>query len=100
MKLELVTTEYKTIPGIFQLVYEKRIEFIKMLGKEPKGIILGPNEYISVIEAINKDHRYGGAILGYPDELMGMKISLKQSSGIECEIEKSDAFFFAKGNIK
>jgi hypothetical protein len=99
-KLEVVTTEYKLPSNIMQAIWETRINFVKKFGKEPKAIVLGPNEYLGVIEVIQQDFRYAScAVCGYPSKLMGMDLRVKQSNGIECEIEPTEVFRHAKGVV-
>ncbi len=107
MKPTIVKKTVTAQPGILEQIFQKRKAFMRRWGKAPAGVLLGPLEYLACLQVYRDDPRarfsafHGGdVVLGYPDEVMGMKIHLKPSRGVEMEIALQDVLQHAAGVIE
>jgi len=106
MEIVKTTTSYKpTKEDVPKLIHQKASDFKCKWGVDVKGIILAPHEYMALIDIVRENpymtvYSKDACNFGYPDQFMGMRVSLKQGAGIECEIPKEMVFQFAKGEIK
>jgi len=105
--LSVVTTKYAApkISEIMELIYKKSRDYVKEFGDDPKGVVLGPNEYLAFLEVVRADTSPGGAYnyecrFGYPEKVFGLPITLKRSNGIDLSIDFSLVFRFAKGVVE
>jgi len=71
--------------------------FIEKWGEEPSGIILGPLEYLSLINFFEKKN--GPRFNRRVNSIFGYHFRLKASKGIELEIPHDFAKYFVKGEV-
>ena len=99
----LITTKKIALRGdeMPEAIWMLRREFIEKWGKEPEGLLVGPTEYLTLIHYVRGQAQFTStAMQNMVNEIFGMSIHIKQSSGFELLIPYDMAAYFAKGEIK
>ena len=91
---------YHSIP-VMERIMDKLSYYHLQFNYEPKAILLGPNEYLSLITELMQQMKYQGPTpdIVYPTTFLGFPIRVKMGAGVDVEIEIDDVFRFAKGLI-
>lgn len=99
----LITTKTVKLKGdeMLEAIWMLRREFITKWNKEPVGLLVGPIEYLTLIHHVRGQAQFTSMAMQYmANEIFGMPIYIKQSSGFELLIPYDMAEYFAKGKIE
>ena len=82
--------------AIEELIHEKLIDHKKNFRTDPVALLLGPNEYISLMGSIQQRYKHRDGCI-FPDTYFGIPVRVKKTNGIDLEIKFDEVFRFASG---